>query len=77
LFFLQGVGLPDPKGLLKGSGKVVRHIVLSSAADLDLPAIQDLMTKALRRAEASIDPTVPGRLVIRSVSAKQRPRRPA
>jgi hypothetical protein len=77
LFFLQGVGLPDPKGLLKGSGKVVRHIVLSSAADLDLPAIQELMTKALRRAEAGIDPTAPGRLVIRSVSAKQRPRRPA
>jgi Domain of unknown function (DU1801) len=77
LFFLDGVGLPDPKHLLKGSGKVVRHIVLASAADLDLPAIQDLMAKALKRAEVGIDPTAPGRLVIRSVSAKQRPRRPA
>jgi hypothetical protein len=77
LFFLQGVGLPDPKQLLKGSGKVVRHIVLASAADLDQPAIQDLMAKALRRAEAGIDPTAPARLVIRSISAKQRPRRPA
>ena len=36
LFFLQGAGLADPKRLLKGSGKVVRHIVLASAADLDL-----------------------------------------
>ena len=77
LFFLQGVGLPDPRRLLKGSGKVVRHIVLASAADLDRPAIRDLMANALRRAEAGIDPTAPGRLVIRSVSAKQRPRRPA
>ena len=77
LFFLQGVGLPDPERLLKGSGKVVRHIVLASASDLDLPAIQDLMAHALRRAEAGIDPAAPGKLVIRSVSAKQRPRRPA
>src|ERR1019366_3181416 len=77
LFFLQGAGLADPRQLLKGSGKVVRHIVLGSAADLDLPAIQDLMAKALQRAEAGIDPTAPGRIVIRSISAKQRPRRPA
>jgi hypothetical protein len=77
LFFLQGAGLPDPQHLLKGSGKVVRHIVPASAADLDLPAIQALMAQALRRAEAGIDPNAAGRLVIRSVSAKQRPRRPA
>jgi hypothetical protein len=77
LFFLQGAGLQDPKHLLKGSGKVVRHIVLASAADLDQPAIQDLMAKALQRAEPGIDPSARGGLVIRSISAKQRPRRPA
>jgi len=77
LFFLQGAGLPDPRRILKGSGKVVRHIVLASAADLDQPAIQDLMAQALERAEAGLDPAAPGRLVIRSVSARQRPRRPA
>jgi hypothetical protein len=77
LFFLRGAGLPDPRHLLKGSGKVVRHIVLASAADLDLPPIQDLMAKALQRAEAGIDPGATGRLVIRSISAKQRPRRPS
>jgi hypothetical protein len=77
LFFLRGAGLPDPRHLLKGSGKVVRHIVLASAADLDLPPIQNLMAKALQRAEAGIDPGATGRLVIRSISAKQRPRRPS
>jgi hypothetical protein len=77
LFFLRGAGLPDPRRLLKGSGKVVRHIVLASAADLDLPPIQELMAKALRRAGAGIDPGATGRLVIRSISAKQRPRRPS
>ncbi len=77
LFFLQGAGLPDPRHLLKGSGKVVRHIVLASASDLDLPPIQELMAKALQRAETSVDPGATGRLVIRSISAKQRPRRPS
>jgi hypothetical protein len=76
LFFLQGAGLPDPNKLLKGSGKVVRHIVLAAAEDLDKPAIQGLMTIALNRALAPIDPAAPGNLEIRSVSAKQRPRRP-
>jgi hypothetical protein len=76
LFFLQGAGLPDPKQLLKGKGKVVRHIVLASAADLDQPAILDLMARALRRAEAGIDPAAPGLLLIRSICATQRPRRP-
>ena len=34
LFFLQsGTKLSDPKGLLKGSGTKVRHIVLESAED--------------------------------------------
>jgi hypothetical protein len=77
LFFLQGAALPDPKHLLKGSGKVVRHVVLASAADLDSAAVQGLMATALKRAEPGIDPDAPGSLVIRSVSAKQRPRRPA
>jgi hypothetical protein len=77
LFFLQGAILPDPKQLLKGSGKVVRHIVLASAADLELPAIRDLMATAWQRAGPAIAPGAPGSLVIRSIAAKQRPRRPA
>ncbi|MEO8368970.1 MAG: DUF1801 domain-containing protein [Candidatus Solibacter sp.] len=77
LFFLQGAGLPDPRKLLKGGGKIVRHIVLKSPEDLDLPAVRALMTAALRRAEVGIDPNVPGVLVIRSICLKQRPRRPA
>jgi hypothetical protein len=77
LFFLQARGLWDPQGLLRGNGKVCRHIVLKSAEDLDDPAIQDLMRQALLNAKEPIDPAAKGRLVIRSVSAKQRPRRAA
>jgi len=76
LFFLQGAGLPDPNKLLKGSGNIVRHIVLASAEDLDKPAVQALMTVALNRAKAPMDPGAPGSLEIRSISPKQRPRRP-
>jgi hypothetical protein len=76
LFFLQGAGLPDPKKLLKGSGKVVRHIVLASADDLDEPAIKGLMTMALNRAKVAMDPEARGSLAIRAIAPKQRPRRP-
>ena len=77
LFFLQGAGLPDPNRLLRGKGKVARHIVLESAADLDKPAVRQLIARALERARTPLDPTGTSRLVIKSVSAKQRPRRPA
>ena len=76
LFFLQGVGLPDPARLLQGTGKKVRHIVLSSASDLDRPEIQALIATALSRATVPFNPNAPSRLVIKSISATQRPRRP-
>lgn len=77
LFFLQGAGLPDPEHLLKGSGDTVKRVVLNNANDLDLPAIRNLMDAALAQAKVPYDPARAGRLVIKSVSAKQRPRRPA
>lgn len=76
LFFLQGAGMPDPHKLLKGNGKVVRHVVLKSAADLDQPAIRELCAVALNSAVETIDPSLPGGLVIRAISARQRPRLP-
>ena len=77
LFFAQGVDLPDPQKLLKGSGKVVRHIVLEDVNVLDKPAVRALMKHALTRAAKPLDGTSTGRIVIKSISAKQRPRRPA
>jgi hypothetical protein len=73
----QGIGLPDPHKLLAGSGKVARHIVLTEPAMLDNPAVCALMTHALKRAVKPLDPSEPHRIVIKSISAKQRPRRPA
>jgi hypothetical protein len=76
LFFLQGKGLADPQKILKGSGNRVRHVVLTSTADLDQPAIRALIAAALARSQAKV-PARGGEIVIKSISAKQRPRRPA
>jgi hypothetical protein len=76
LFFLKGANLHDPDGVLKGSGNVVRHVVLKGAADLDKPAIQELMSAALDSSEVPADATVRGKLIIKSISKNQRPRRP-
>jgi hypothetical protein len=76
LFFLQAKGLPDPEKVLRGNGSVARHIVLPSAAMLYTPAVQELMREALTRAKVPLDPRGEHRLIIKSVSAKQRPRRP-
>jgi hypothetical protein len=77
LFFLQGAGLPDPDGLLRGSDKKARHLVLPDARALDAPAVRALIATALHHARVPIDLTTKSRIVIKSVSQTQRARRPA
>lgn len=75
LFFLHGARLSDPEGMLTGSGAAVRSLRLARAEDLDHPEIRALIDAA--EAAASLpDPAREGRLVMKSVSAQQRPRRP-
>ncbi|HEX4159071.1 MAG TPA: DUF1801 domain-containing protein [Rhizomicrobium sp.] len=76
LFFFPGVDLEDPQGLLKGSGTKCRHIVIRSPAMLDDPGVSDLMRRALEKSDHPIDARAEVRIIIKSVSAKQRPRRP-
>jgi len=77
LFFLQANrGLPDPENRLRGSGNVARHIVLPSAAALDDPAVLALMEEAAARAKVLFDAKGKHRLIIKSISEKQRPRTP-
>lgn len=75
-FIQNGPKIHDPKRLLRGSGNVVRHVRLQSPEDLDTPEIRALIQDALSRARVPIDPSGRRRLIIKSVSAKQRPRRP-
>lgn len=77
LCFLQGgPALPDPDRLLRGGGNTARHLRLENAATLDRPAVKALLALAVERAKVPFDPATKGRLIIRSISAKQRPRRP-
>ena len=81
LCFLQGVHLVDPKKLLRGAGNQVRSVRLVDGLSLETPAVKALMAQALEADENArmLDPAnvaPKDKLVVRSVSAKQRPRRP-
>ena len=75
LCFIQGSCLPDPQKLLLGSGKQTRFIRLESARRLANPDVQALIAAAIGRAKTPLPATGHGKLIIRSVAAKQRPRR--
>jgi hypothetical protein len=77
LCFLQGAGLPDPGKRLLGSGNVARHVKLIPLSVLDEKEILELITVAMNRAKQPFDPRHKGKMVIKSISKKQRPRRPS
>lgn len=76
LFLVGGQKLDDPGNRLKGSGGTMRHIVLDTPELLDDPAVEDLIAQALALAGTKLDDPANRRQLIKSVSAKQRPRRP-
>ena len=75
LCFIHGARLPDPHKLLTGSGTQTRFIRLPSPAVLARPEVEALLAAAVAQAKTPLRPTGRGELIIRSVSAKQRPRR--
>jgi hypothetical protein len=77
LCFIHGARLKDPKRLLSGSGKQTRFLRVPSTDVFKDPDVADLIAAAELDANVPMPATVRGRLVIRSISAKQRPRRKA
>ena len=75
LCFIQGARLKDPHKLLNGSGKQTRFLRLPSSAVLTRPEVEELIAAAIAQSKVPLPPKGPGTLVVRSVSAKQRPRR--
>jgi hypothetical protein len=75
LFFLHGKELADPHGLLLGGGKQVRSIKLQSMATLRRPEVLALIRQACSKARIPLSEALPRQLLIKAVSAKQRPRR--
>ena len=49
IMLAQGASLPDPHGLLKGTGKLARHIKVTQTTDLTSPAIRALLEAAYQR----------------------------
>jgi hypothetical protein len=77
LSFYYGATLPDPHKLLQGSGSQNRFIRIKSVATLAQPEVEELIAAAVAQAESPLPRTGKGKLIIRSISKKQRPRRKA
>jgi hypothetical protein len=77
LAFIYGATLPDPTGILLGSGSQTRFIRLPSAKKLAEPEVEALLRAAISRAKAPLPKSRKGKTIIKSISAKQRPRRKA
>jgi len=77
LCFIHGARLPDPTKILLGSGKQTRFIRVESAAVLSRPDVKALLAAAEADAKVPFPEAGRRKLVIRSVSAKQRPRQRA
>src|SRR3954469_9591978 len=75
LCFIRGATLSDPAKILHGSGKQTRFLRLPSADVLEEPDVRALLSRAASAAKTPMRKKGKGKLVIRSVSGKQRPRR--
>lgn len=75
LCFIRGARLPDPHKILLGSGKQTRFIRIASANVLASREVEALIAAATAQSKIPLQETGRRKLIIRSVSAKQRPRR--
>jgi hypothetical protein len=75
LSFYHGASLPDPDGVLLGSGTQNRFVRLESAKTLSTPAVERLIAAALAQATTPMPASGKTRTIVKSISAKQRPRR--
>ena len=75
LYFSQGPRLPDPKRLLRGSGKQTRFIPVESASELAHPDVEALIAATIDQARIPLPSTGKGSLIIKSDGAEKPPRR--
>jgi len=70
LMFPRGVDLKDPRGLLEGSGKAMRHVKMLSAGDVERPGVRALIKHAKKRPDLG-KPARPLRKVTTTLKAGQ------
>src|SRR5579871_2085477 len=51
LGFHFGTLLRDPENLLRGEGKLIRHVRIADAKDLEAPGVRELVRAAIAQAE--------------------------
>ncbi len=74
LGFYWGSTLPDPTGILKGGGKQHRYVSLTNAAQIRTAPVEALIRASVAQARTPVALTGKGYTIIKSISAKQRPR---
>jgi len=77
LYFSQGPQLPDPKRLLRGSGKQTRFIEVEAASQLAHPDVEALIAATIDQARVPLPSKGKGSLIIKSDGAKKKPKRKA
>lgn len=75
LYFSQGPQLPDPKRVLLGSGKQTRFVQIEAASRLADPEVEALIAATIDQARIPLPSKGKGSLIIKSATAKKRPRR--
>jgi hypothetical protein len=76
LGFNRGVDLADPRGILQGNGKQVRHVTIREARDLKNAYLTGLLRAAVQNARelgiANKIPTIAPQSVVKAIYAKRR-----
>jgi hypothetical protein len=75
LSFYRGADLIDETGILQGVGSQNRFVRLTTPEILERAEVDSLIGQAMRIGPTPCSNDQPARLIIRSVSSKQRPRR--
>ena len=70
LYFFEGDTLPDPTGLLQGSGAMVRSIRITDARELDRSAIRALIAEARKRAQPPLNPKAKRKVILKQVTRR-------
>jgi hypothetical protein len=75
IYFMYGRSFPDPDGILQGSGNQGGFIRLEKVATLDDPKVKAFLERVVKTQRPTFPSNGRGYTVVKSISAKQRPRR--
>jgi hypothetical protein len=69
LYLNQGPALPDPHGLLRGSGKATRYLPIANGKQLAHPHVRALLAAAAQQARVRLPATGVGQMLVVATAA--------